>query len=278
MDRLMDVLTRLMDWLGDIAFAILSVFSPTGSLWIISAVTGVVMLFIWRYTSNQAAIGDVRKKISANLLATRLFKDDISVTFRAQRRIIWQAIRLLGYSFQPMVIMMIPFVLIMAQIGLRYEYRPLPVGQKARVKVTLKAGSQWKGLGDQIVLPDGVSHDTNDPCRVESLRTVDWRITPSRAGQYKLVFGRGADSIEVPVHVGSGFTRVSRFRGGSFFDRLLYSAEPSIPRASVFESVEVYYPSRSTPIFGLEVHWLITLLVLSIVFALIFKPILKVNI
>ena len=147
MDRLMDYLTRLMDWLGDIAFAILSVFSPGVALWIISAVTGVVMLYIWRYTSNQAAIGDVRQKIAANLLATRLFKDDISVSFRAQRRIIWQAIRLLGYSFQPMIIMMIPFVLIMAQIGLRYEHRPLAVGQKARVKVTLKQGSQWKGLG-----------------------------------------------------------------------------------------------------------------------------------
>ena len=107
---------------------------------------------------------------------------------------------------------------------------------------------------------------------------MDWRITPSKAGQYKLGFGRGSDVVEVPVCVGDEFARVSRFRGGGFFDRLLYSAEPSIPKSSIFESVEVYYPTRSTPIFGLEVHWLITLLVLSIVFALIFKPILKVNI
>ncbi|HVP11303.1 MAG TPA: hypothetical protein VMV94_08980 [Phycisphaerae bacterium] len=274
----MDVLTKLMVWLGDIAFAILSVFSPTVSLWIISAVTGVVMLFIWRYTSNQAAIGDVRRKIAANLLATRLFKDDISVTFRAQRRIIWQAMRLLRYSFQPMLIMMIPFVLIMVQIGLRYEHRPLPVGQKARVKVTLKEGANWKGVGDQIVLPDGLSRDVNDPCRAEALRTVDWRITPSKAGEYNLAVGKGADTIEVPLRAGDGFTRLSRLRGGSFWVRLLYSAEPSIPKSSVFESVEVYYPPRSTPLLWWDVHWLITLLILSIIFALIFKPILKVNI
>jgi hypothetical protein len=274
----MDVLTKLMVWLGDGAFAMLSVFSPTVSLWIISAVTGVVMLLIWRYTSNQAAIGDVRRKISANLLATRLFKDDLSVSFRAQRRIIWQALRLLAYSFQPMLIMMIPFVLIMVQIGLRYEQRPLPVGQKARVKVTLKEGAAWKGVGDQLVLPDGISRDINDPCRAEGLRTVDWRITPSTAGAYTFVFGKGSDVVAVPVCVGDGFTRVSRLRGGSFFDRLLYSAEPSIPKASVFDSVEVFYPLRSTPILGLDVHWLITLLVLSILFALVFKPILKVKI
>jgi hypothetical protein len=177
-----------------------------------------------------------------------------------------------------MLIMMIPFVLIMVQIGLRYEQRPLPVGEKARVKVTLKEGAKWKGVGDQIALAAGLSRDVNDPCRAEALRTVDWRITPGKAGEDKLVFGAGADTVEMPFCVGDSFSRLSRLRGGGIFDRLLYSAEPSIPKASVFESVEVYYPSRSTPVFGLDVHWLITLLVLSIVFALIFKPILKVNI
>ena len=82
----------------------------------------------------------------------------------------------------------------------------------------------------------------------------------------------------MPLRVGDRFERTSKVRGGGFLDRLLYSAEPSIPEDSVFESIEVFYPARSTPICGLDVHWLITLLVLSIVFALIFKPILKVNI
>lgn len=274
----MDVLTRVMVWLGDLAFALLSIVSSTVALWIISAVTGVVMLWLWRYTSNQKAIGDVRRKISANLLASRLFKDDLSVTFQAQRQIVWQAIRLLGHSLKPMAIMMIPFVLIMAQIGLRYEHRPLPAGQKARVKVTLKPGTTWKGVGDQIQLPEGMAKDANDPCRVEPLRTVDWRITPTKPGEFKLCFGKGADAVDMPLRVGDGFVRVSRMRGGGFFDRLLYSAEPSIPKSSVFESIEVDYPTRATLVFGWDVHWLLTLLVLSIVFALIFKPILKVNI
>lgn len=272
-----------MVWLGDIAFALLSVFSPVVALWIISALTGVAMLLIWRYTSNQGAIADVRNKISAHLLATRLFKDNLSVTFRAQRQIIWQCVRLLGYSVQPMVIMLIPFVLIMVQIGLRYEHRPLPVGENARIKVTLKeaamkGGAKWKDIGDQVVLPEGLSKDPNDPCRAVPLRTVDWRINPAKAGDYTLVFGKGSDTIKMPLHVGTEFKRISKVRGGSFFSRLLYSAEPSIPEESVFESVEVYYPSRSTPIFSLDIHWLITLLVLSIIFALLFKPFMKVHI
>jgi hypothetical protein len=80
------------------------------------------------------------------------------------------------------------------------------------------------------------------------------------------------------VYAGDGFTRLSRFRGGSFWDRLLYSAEPSIPETSAFKSIEVMYPARSTPILGVDLHWLISLLILSIVFALLFKPFFKVHI
>lgn len=274
----MDVVTKVMVWLGDLSFALLSVFSPVVSLWIISALTGVVMLLIWRYTSNQDAIGDVRRIISANLLATRLFKDNLSVTFRAQRQIVWQAIRLLGYSFQPMLIMLVPFVLIMVQIGLRYEFQPLAPGEAARVTATLKKDAKWEGIGDQVTLPAGITANANDPCRVKALRTVDWRLTPQEAGEHMLVFGKGEDSVQMPIRVGEGFERISRQRGGSFLSRLLYSAETSIPDSSVFEEIRIHYPTRSTPIFGLDVHWLITLLVLSIVFALIFKPVLKVNI
>lgn len=279
----MDAVTRAMTWLGDVVFALLSVIPPGWALVVISALTGVAMLYIWRYTSNQKAIADVRSKISANLLASRLFKDNLSVTFRAQRQIIWQALRLLGHSVRPMLIMLVPFVLIMVQIGLHYEYRPLEIGKKTRIMVTLKEGvvskdADWKELGEEIVLPEGLSADANDPCRITSRRTMDWRITPAMEGDFTLRFKAGRDRLDMPLTVGDGLRRISTVRGGSFWERLLYSAEPSIPESSAFESVRVYYPTRSTQIVGYDVHWLITLLVLSIVFALIAKPLVKVHI
>lgn len=274
----MDLIIRIITKLGDAAFAVLSIFSPVAALWIISGLTGVGMLLIWRYTSNQPAIADVRNKIAANLLAARLFKDELSVTFRAQRQIIWQAIRLLGLSLRPMAVMFVPFVLMMAQIGLRFEYRPIPVGQRTRIQVTVKQGAKVNGIGAMLQVPDGVKVDANDPCRVQPLRTIDWRITPTRPGDYTLVFGDGADRIEMPLCAGAGFRRISTVRGGSLVGRLLYSTERSIPESSVFEAIRIYYPKRSTPIFGLQVHWLITLLVLSIISALLFKPFTKTHI
>jgi hypothetical protein len=190
----LDVLIKIMTWLGDAYFAATAFASPEINLWIISALMGFVMLWIWRFTSNQAAIADVRRKISAHLLATRLFKDDLSVTFRAQRQIILQALRLLLHSLRPMVIMLAPFILVMTQIGLRYEHRAAPIGRVTRVKATMKTGHAVESLGTALQLPDGLERDANDPCCVKSLRTVDWRITcrrpPSTVGGRRRVRAR----------------------------------------------------------------------------------------
>ncbi len=261
--------------LGDVGFGLLAFCSPAVALWIISALTGILMLVIWRYTSNQDAISDVRRKISANLLASKLFKDNLSVTFRAQRQIIYQALRLLVCSVRPMIIMSIPFVLIMVQIGLRYQFRPAAAGERVDVIVTLRPGVGFTGPESAIELPPGIEADANDPCRAVGLRTADWRLTAASPGTHVLTFGTGEDRIRVPLSVGEGFERVSAISGGGFWDRLLFSSEPSFPASSIFESVRVDYDARSTPICGWDVHWLITLLILSIIFALVFKVILK---
>lgn len=278
MDTVFDVITNVMVWLGDRAFSLLSFFPPLLTLVVISALMGVGMLLVWRYTSNQDAIADVRSKISAHLLATRLFKDDLSVSFTAQRQILWQAMRLLAHSVKPMLIMTAPFVLIVAQIGLRYEFRPAPVEKPTRVLVHVKDPKRVMEVSEQISIPAILIPDPAGPCRAEALGTVDWRLTPTAPGVGLLRFGEDDSKVIVPLVSGNGFFRLSRVCGGGFWDRLLYSALPSIPADSPIDRVEVFYPKRSTPLFGWDVHWLITLILLSIVFAFVFKPFMKVHI
>jgi len=72
---------------------------------IISAVTGVCLLVIFKYTSNQNAIGKIRDNIKANLLALKLFRDSISVTLHAEVRIFKGALLLLVHAIPPMLVM-----------------------------------------------------------------------------------------------------------------------------------------------------------------------------
>lgn len=275
----MDTVTKIAVTLGDLAFAALGPLGPTAALFVISALIGAAMLLIWRYTSNQKAIAEVRRSIAAHLLSTRLFKDNLSVTFAAQRQIIRDAIRLMGHSVRPMLIMTVPFVLIVVQIGLRYEHRPLEVGEPVNLQATVKRDANVMEAAKELRLPPAVRADPRGPCRIQQQHTIDWRITPAEAGVHVIRFGAGDAAIDMPLFAGDDFARISTCRGGGFWDRLLYSAEPSIPEASMFESVRIlYYDKRATPILGYDIHWLITLMVLSIVFALLLKPVFKVHI
>src|SRR6516164_5748341 len=91
----MDFLAQVVVWLNVVGNAFgRCVLCPIGILtgWLsatlISAVTGVVLLFVFKYTSNQRAIRRVRNDINAELLALKLFKDSPLVALRAQGRIL----------------------------------------------------------------------------------------------------------------------------------------------------------------------------------------------
>ncbi len=65
--------------------------------------------------------------------------------------------------------------------------------------------------------------------------------------------------------------------GADFWDRLLYPAEPGMSADAPARALVVHYPRRTTPIFGFDIPWWLTLLIVSIIAALLLRPILKVR-
>ena len=82
--------TDIVVWLNTVANGLGRLLAPIGWLpgWlsatVVAVVTGVGMLAVFKYTSNQRAIKRARQRIRANLLAIKLFKDSVAVGLRAQ--------------------------------------------------------------------------------------------------------------------------------------------------------------------------------------------------
>jgi len=93
--------------------------------------SGFFALIIFKYTSNQKAIGRVRDDIKANLLAVKLFRDNFSVAFRSQARVMAAAVKLLVYSLVPMLVIILPVCLVLAQMGAWYQAPPCAAGGRA---------------------------------------------------------------------------------------------------------------------------------------------------
>jgi uncharacterized membrane protein (DUF106 family) len=280
----MDFWVQLITWVNVVTnaiggFLLAPVATVPGwlSITFISAMLGVLLLVIFKYTSDQKAIGRVRDDIKANLLAVKLFKDSISVTFRSQAMVFAGSFKLLLYAIVPMLVVMIPVCLILAQMGLWYQARPLLPGDEP-VTVKLKLNDNLDTLPQVTLESLPAARTMIGPVRVFTKKVIFWKIKPVEGGNYNLIFQVGDRRYEKQLAIGEGFMRLSPKRpGANFGDILLYPLEKPFASDSPVHSISIDYPERDSRINGTD-WWIAYFFVASMVFAFLFKPLLKVKI
>ncbi len=152
--------------LGGLVGAALSPFRslpPIVGLSVVSLVAAIGMLLVFRATSNQRAIMDVKRRIHAGIFEIRLFNDDLRAMFSAQFDILRHNLTYLRLSLAPMVWMLVPLLLLIAQLQFYYGYDGFGPGQSAIVKVRLKEGAgPSSGRAPSVVLeaPSGLRVET----------------------------------------------------------------------------------------------------------------------
>jgi len=270
-------LNRIMNAASGLAFAPVAVVPGWLSITVVSAVLGVFFLLIFKYTSNQKAIGRVRDEVNANLIAAWLFKDSISVTIKSQLKVFLASFKLLYYAIIPMLVMIIPMCLILAQMGLWYQVRPLNL-QDTPVLVKLRLNDQLNNFPEVIVKPSDFFKKTDGPLKLVSKKEVLWQIQPTKKGLHELIFEIEGNAYKKQFAVGDGLMRVSLKRpGNSLGDLLLHPLEKPFMKDSPVSSIEIVYPERDSKICGTD-WWIVYFFICSMVFAFAVKPFFKVRI
>jgi hypothetical protein len=279
----MHILAQIVAWLNALAGALGWLLAPIGLLpgWLsatlVAVVTGVLLLVVFKHTSNQRAIKAVRDDIKAHLLALKLFKDNMAVTFRAQGRLLFGAGRLFVLAIVPMLVMAVPVTLLLGQLSLWYQARPLRVGEEAALTLKLSGGADDPWPDVRLEPSDAIAVMVG-PVRVRSKREICWEIKGRKQGQHRLVFLVDGQRVEKEVAVGDGFMRVSTKRPGwDAGEALLHPGEaPFGPEAPV-QSIEIEYPGRDSWVYGTN-SWVIYWFVVSLLAALVFRRWLNVNV
>jgi hypothetical protein len=244
---------------------------------IISAVFGIVILVILKYTLNQRAITAVRDDIKAHMLALKLFKDSIGVTLRAQGRVYRGAFLVLFLYIRPVAVMTIPVLLLMAQMAMWYQKSPLEVGDEALLTLTLNDSFDLKE-NDVTVVASESFEITTGPIRVLSKNQVYWKIRATQDGYHEIKFSTEVEQFNKDLAVGKGIMRVSTVRPGRQWDQILYNPhEKPFAGNSIVESIKIDYPDRVSKTSGTN-WWIAYLFAFSSVVALIFKPFFNVRI
>lgn len=275
----MNGINAILVGLMDLMLSPFKTLPPSVGLVFWSAVLGVGMALVFRYTSNQRAIRRNNDRSTATMLGMKLFKDSFIVTLGYQRELLKRIGLRLWYNLTPLLVMIVPIVLFMIQIAMRYEQRPLDVGESVVVELQITPDAwseaqhvQLQSTGATIETPahrDGFSH------------TVSWRISAEQHTNAQLTWQlNGVALIEQPLAVDDPDLQVQpvwgRRPGPGFWDVVLHPLHKSLPADSPVQSVVVHYEAGSTLIFGLKIHWMVTFFVVSMLFALLSKLFIRV--
>jgi hypothetical protein len=253
----------------DVALAPFSGLDPLVGLAVVSLVTAAAMLLVFKRTSNQEKLAEVKRSIHAGIFEIRLFNDDFRAIARAQRDIMRDNAKYLWLSLAPMMWVIVPLVLLIAQLQFHYGYAPVAPGNGVLLKVLLRDGSSAEGVS--LEAPAQVRLDT-PAVWLPGAKEVVWRVRPSEPGRYDLRLKVGNETYSKQLQVAGGVVRRSPVRlENNLLNLLLYPSEASLPDEGPVAAITVGYEERDLSVFGWDLNWMVVYFALSLIFAFALK-------
>ncbi|MCK4413102.1 MAG: hypothetical protein KAY32_06125 [Candidatus Eisenbacteria sp.] len=253
----------------NVIFAPFKAMHPAIGLLVISVITGIVMLLIFGKTSNQRAIRYAKGKLKAHISEIWLFRDDLPQMLIAFFRVLANTGRYFVHSLRPLIFLMIPVIIIMVMLGVRYQHRPFHPGESALVSVKVDDPSWTHGDAVQLLASPGLKV-ASAPLRIPDLREIDWRVEALAPGEHELTLQTPAGEITKTILVSEGkmpLVPIAPGRGQTFSAEFLtFPVEPPLPKNTGIVSLKITgWPTRDLRILGLKVNWLIAFFVISMV-------------
>lgn len=272
----MDTIKQLFNNVSNPVFAALSALGPVWGLIVLSIFTGILMLVIFKWASNQSGIKRIKNRIKAHLLELRLYKDDVNLSFNALGSIFSNNLKYLTFALKPMIILMIPMIIIIIQIAARYEYRPLQANESVIVNARFDKNVDLRKV--QLQTPEAIKIET-PPLRIPSKQKIFWRLRAKETGKYTLEIQLPGETASKDILVGERLSSLASHRvQKSSLLTLVHTAEPSLPSNAAVKEIAIDYPHRELEILGMHIHWLVLFFALSIVGGYALKGVIGVEI
>jgi len=236
---------------------------PKGfQLVVVSLLAGVVLLLLYGKVSNQERLKNVKAKIYASFLEAVLFRHDGLVTLKAQGRMFRLAFVYFGYAVPAILVLAVPCILLLAQLNVRYGYRPLPLNEDVALKVVYKdAGA----LRNASIETSGNIEVLTPPIRMMGKREASWRLRPIDNGVGTLKLGQQEEKVAVGVDE----KKITNGRVSTWWLSILYPGLPMLSSEVPIQELWISYPEAYYNIIGLHWHWILVFFVFSLLSGLL---------
>ena len=274
----MELINKTLTSLFSSLLAPLSSLAPVWSLLIVSTLVGVVLAYIYGKISNQRALKKVKRSIAAGIFESVLFRHDIRTSLSAQARMLWGGVRYFALAIPPILILLIPSLLILAQLNLRFGARALNPGEKAVITLTM---TNEDSLFEAELRPSEGLHAT-PPLRDLENKQVSWRIdtTPNSSNESaNITLSVSGASTSYPMYVGSQPRTLSTELHTAALWQFLYPGG-TVPEAvrRYVSAISVTYPEQELRVAGINTNWLVLFICVSLLSGLVASKVIGIEI
>jgi hypothetical protein len=263
------VINSLSNGACDLLFRPFRGVHPLIPLAVFSFFTGVVMLVVYRFTSDQKAIRRAKDRMQAHVLAVRLYQDQLGVVLRSYGRILGATLGYLRLSLVPLLVMFVPLALLLVQLDARFAYRPPRAGEALLLHVQVAQPELLDGV--TLGLPKSVAL-TAPLLRDAVAKEVVARIEPHETGIWTIRLKLAGRDYSKQLIVGDRLENISTARvGPGLLDRLLHPVEDPLPPAAPIVAIALDYPERRITLGHIELNWIVVFFILSLIAGLAMK-------
>lgn len=257
-------------------------FEYTDPLWpvmILSLITALIVLLIFRFFSNQEKIRQAKNKMKAHLLELTLFRNDFRILMSAQKNLLINNAKYLTHTLRPLAIIIIPMAILLVPANNWFGYAPIKPGETAIVKIKLtgKAGVQGNNL--LFNCSEGISIES-PPINIPEDNEINLKIKARKRGNHNLTIKMPDNVLPVPVTVSAKkLVKITPvFMTNIPANNIFYPAEMTVINNPLINKIEILYPERSITFLGTEMHWVVLFLIFTLIFAFSLKNVMKIEI
>lgn len=242
----------------------------------ISVVIGLLMVIVFRYTSDQKAIGRAKDRLKAHLLAVRLFQDQLPVVMRAYGKILRGTGSYLRLAFTPFLIAILPITFLIVQLDRYFGWMPLQPAQTFLVEARVEDPTALNEAS--LLLPSELSSSA-PAVHIPKEKEVVWRVVADRTGQFEIQLAAAGQTVSKQVVIGPGLARISPVRlKDNFWERIFTSGEPALADNSPVQSITIDYPPREISFAWMQWNWIVLFFVVSLIAGFVFKSVLGIQV
>lgn len=233
----------------------------------LSIAVGIGTLWVFRRISNPDAIRKSKAQMQAHLYELRLFSSEPALIWQAQWGLLKANAQYIAMMLRPALVMTIPLILLFAQMECFYGMAPLAPGQETVVTIEMTKGPS----GPTPILRAPQSIVVESPAvRVDGGRQISWRIRALRPVNTALHFVFPNQTVEKSITAGTGPQYLSERRVSSVVDLIWFPGESRLQKGPI-DWIELRYARATVHALGFDLHWLVWLMIFSMLTVLIFR-------